>query len=72
MTAGKQLKDSMLRIMRTAKVIKDHAYDITEDTELQMRSLTLQVKEAAAFIETLKIQEEDSTQQSLILDTEHF
>jgi hypothetical protein len=67
---GTQLNEKLLRIIRTSKYISSKAYDPTTDAFRQMDSLVDQVHEAAAFMQTLKPQEEDTTQQSLLFDPE--
>ena len=66
MTPGKRIKDNMLRGMRCCKVVKDHAYDLTEDALLQLRTLQILVTETVEFVDSLK--QEDTTQDVLALD----
>ena len=70
MTPGKKFKEKMLRITRTAKFITSEVYDPSEDAFRQMDSLVEQVLKAKEFMQTFKPKEEDTTQQSFLLDAQ--
>jgi len=56
MTQGKQLSKKMMEIIRSAQVVKSHAYNqpMSKLAELHMQSLTILVREAKEIMEVMQ------------------